>query len=262
MEGNLITIIGAVIILAVLVAVGYHLIKKNKNNDGKEAIEFLNGLGDRLLEIVLDTIKTTRPQDIVNNIEEFEINVLNAIYDNCWDYVTEEINKRLDDDSALKLILSTIDKDFVIKFIDSLCEKAGITKSIEEQFVVYQNELAGVPVVASEMEEEFSDNEYHTEDEVTDEDLEPAKETHHTEEEIKALNPQKDEDDEEFNEECMEEVEDETGKVVASQDKNGVWKFYELDEYGKKKQISKTKALVKLEEQGETEILEAVNSSR
>lgn len=269
MNGNLVTIIGAVIILTVLVVVGYHLIKKNKNDNG-EALKFLDGLGDRLLEIVLDTIKNTRPEDIVNNIEEFEITVLNAIYDNCWNYVTEEINKKLDNDSTLKLILSAIDKEFVIRFIDSLCEKAGITASIEEQYVVYQNEIVVKPAVATdtevaeyELDKEFSETEYHTGDEeVTDKDLEPAKEETHTEEEITALNPQRDEDDEEFDTDCMEEVEDETGKIVALQDKNGIWKFYELDENGKKKQVSKTYAIPKLEEQGETAILEAINSSK
>lgn len=253
MDGNLITIIGGIIILAVIIGVAALVIKKRNNNDDQAAIEFLEGLGEELLKIVVKTVKEVDPAEI-ESVEEFEIIVLNNVYDNTWDYVAAEIEK-LDDDSLLKIIMSIVDKEYVIKFIDQMCEKAGITDSIQGEYAAYRMSVNKPEEQEAAMVEEFSDDEkYH--EEVNDEDLAPAEDPVHTEEEIAALNPQRDEE-ETFNveDESMEVIpnEDEIGKVIAIKDSIGRWCFYEIDKDEKKTRISKAEAIPRLKEQGDSE---------
>lgn len=255
MHGELITAIGAIIVLALIVGVTALIIRKKNNDDTKAAIEFLNGLGDELIKIVINTIKEIDPSQI-QSAEEFEIIVLNSVYDNAWDYVTEEINKRLDNDSIVKTIINIIDKDYVIRFIDTLCEKAGITDSIQGEYAAYRLSVNNAEEQDEALAQEYADEEkYHTE-EVTEDDLEPAEDPVYTEEESAALNPQRDEEEEfDTTDESMEIIpdEDEVGKVIAIKDSIGRWCFYELDEEGKKSRISKAEAIPKLKEQGDSE---------
>lgn len=255
MDGNLITIIGGIIVLGIIIGVTTLMIKKRNNDDTQAAIEFLDGLGDELLAIVIKTIKEIDPSTI-DTVEEFEVIVLNAVYDNAWDYVKEQINTKLDDDSLMKTIINIIDKDYVIKFIDTLCEKAGITESIQGEYAAYQLSVNNPEEEDKALAEEFADEEKYHSEEVTDEDLAPAEDPVHTEEEIAALNPQRD-DEEEFDstDESMEVIidENESGKVIALKDAIGRWCFYEINGEGKKNKISKAEAIPRLKEQGDSE---------
>ena len=255
MDTNLITIIGGIIVLAIVVGVTTLMIKKRNNNDTKAAIEFLNGLGNELINIIIKTVKEIDPSEI-DSAEEFEIIVLNAVYDKSWDYVQEQINLKLEDDSIIKTIINIVDKNYVIKFIDELCEKAGLTENIQGEYAAYRLSVNNTEEQDEALATEYSDEEkYHT-DEVTDEDLEPAVDPVHTEEEIAALNPQKDEEEEfDATDESMELLpeDDELGKVIAIKDSIGRWCFYEFDKEGKKNRISKTEALPRLKEQGDSD---------
>lgn len=253
MGGNLITIIGGIIVLAIIIGVVTLVIKK-KNNNTQAAIEFLEGLGDELLVIIVKTVKEIDPATI-DSIEEFEVIVLNSIYDKTWDYVENQINTKLDDDSLMKTIMSIVDKEYVIKFIDQLCERTGITDSIQGEYAAYRLSVNKPEEQEAAMIKEYSDDEkYH--EEASDEDLAPAVEPVHSEEEIAALNPQRDEEEsydvEDDSMEMIPEAE-EIGKVMVNKDKLGRWLFFEVDAEGKKTRLSKTEAIPRLKEQGDSE---------
>ena len=255
MDGNLITIIGGIIVLGIIIGVTALMIKKRNNNDTKAAIEFLNGLGNELLNIIITTVKDIDPSEI-DSAEEFEVIVLNNVYDKSWDYVQEQINLRLADDSIIKTIINIVDKDYVIRFIDELCEKSGLTENIQGEYAAYRLSVNNTEEQDEALAAEYSDEEkYHTE-EVTEEDLEPAEDPVHTEEELANLNPQKDEEKEfDATDESMELLpeDDELGKVIAIKDSIGRWCFYEFDKEGKKNRISKAEALPKLRAQGDSD---------
>lgn len=253
MGGNLITIIGGIIVLAIIIGVATLVIKK-KNNNTQAAIEFLEGLGDELLVIIVKTVKEIDPATI-DSIEEFEVIVLNSIYDKTWDYVENQINTKLDDDSLMKTIMSIVDKEYVIKFIDQLCERTGITDSIQGEYAAYRLSVNKPEEQEAAMIKEYSDDKkYH--EEASDEDLAPAVEPVHSEEEIAALNPQRDEEEsydvEDDSMEMIPEAE-EIGKVMVNKDKLGRWLFFEVDAEGKKTRLSKTEAIPRLKEQGDSE---------
>lgn len=253
MGGNLITIIGGIIVLAIVIGVVTLVIKK-KNNNSQAAIEFLEGLGDELLVIIVKTVKEIDPATI-DSIEEFEVIVLNSIYEKTWDYVEDQINTRLTDDSLMKTIMAIVDKEYVIKFIDQLCEKTGITDSIQGEYAAYRLSVNKPEEVDAAMIKEFSDGEkYH--EEASDEDLAPAEDTIHTEEEIAALNPQRDEEESyDVEDDSMEFIpeDEEIGKVMVTKDKLGRWLFFEIDAEGKKTRLSKAEAIPRLKEQGDSE---------
>ena len=252
MENNIISIIGAIVILVLIIATAYVSIR-NKKDGAKEATEFMNGLCDELLKIIFDTISTISPKDY-KTAEEYEVVVLNAVYDKAWDYTKNQINVKFDNSSTLKLIINIIDKNYVIKFIDSICEKSGITDKIQGTYAAYQIETTKPVEIDNKLEQEYSDKEKYNTEEVKDEDLQPAEETVHTEEEIKALNPQRDEEEAyNPNDESMEVVDEkeETNKIVEEpkpniigiKNKSGNILYYEIDEDGKKKRVTKEYAL-------------------
>lgn len=257
MNGELITIIGAILVLAIIITVVALIIrKKNNDTNGKAALEFLEGLGDELIKITVSTLMQIDPSK-VDSIEEFEVTVLNAVYNNAWDYVIDEMNAALDDDSLTKAILNMIDKDYVIKFIDALCEKSGIHDKIQGEYMSYKLLVNNIEGQDEALAKEYSDEEkYFSEEESVENNLEPAVEPVHTEEEIAALNPQTEEEEEfDATDESMEIIpeEDEVGKVLAIKDSIGRWCFYELDDEGKKNRISKSEAIPRLKEQGGAE---------
>ena len=255
MDGNLVTIIGGIIVLSIIIGLTALMIKRKNNNDTKAAIEFLNGLGDELINIIIRTVKEINPATI-ESVEEFEIIVLNAIYDNAWDYVLDEINSKLEDNSIFKAIANIVDKDYVIKFIDDLCEKTGLKENIQGEYAAYRLSVNNTEEQEEALTKEYADEEKYYTDEVGDEDLEPAEDTVHSKEEIESLNLQRDEEEDfDISDDSMEIIpeEDEIGKVIVIKDKIGRWCFYELNAEGKKIKISKSEAIPKLKEQGNNE---------
>ena len=251
---NLIVVIGGIIVLGLIIGVTALIMKKKESEDGKAAMEFLEGLGNELIAIVLKTVKEIDPSKI-ESAEEFEVIVLNAVYDNAWDYVMEQINENFDDKSLFKNIMNILDKDYVINFVDMLCERAGLTESIQGEYAAYRLSVNNTEEQDAALAAEYADEEkYHTE-EVTENDLEPAGEVVHTEEEIASLNPQVEEDEEfDAEDDSMELVEDESdenqaGKILAVRNKTGAWYFYELDVEGRKSRVSKSYALPIYKEQ-------------
>lgn len=242
MDTNLISVIGGIVILAIVILVTFLALKKRNNNNAEAAIKFLDGLGDELLKIVIKTIKEVDPSKI-SSAEEFEVIVLNSIYDNAWDYVVTKINENFEQDSVFAMIMNTIDKDFVIKFIDNLCEKNGITSKIQGEYAAYQLRTSNIEEEDKKLTEKYADDQKYFTGEVSDGDLEPAAEPVHTEEEIAALNPQKDEiDGYDDNDDSVEEINDEV-QVIVDHDKNGNTLYYEVSADGRKKRVSKDYAL-------------------
>lgn len=234
MQTELIVVLAGIVILGIIVASVALGIKKTKNSEAVE--DFFNGLVEELIEVAKNTIKNFDPKDY-DSLEEFETVVLKDIYDNCWDYVTEAAQKAFADNIIVKAVFENIDKDKVINFIDAVV--MGKVNSIADIYAYAKIEGSNIVAEDKTIEEQFSSEEYY--EEVSVEDLAPAEEEVHTEEEIAALNPQKDEEEEisleDESVEIIEEDED-VSPILKKTDKNGKVRYYEVVD-GKKKQISK-----------------------
>ena len=81
MSVNLISIFAGLFILAILIFITLFTIVKSSGSK-KKAKEFLMGLYDNLLNLMIDTIAGFDPKNY-SSVEEFEATILYTIYDRC-----------------------------------------------------------------------------------------------------------------------------------------------------------------------------------
>ena len=239
MSVNLISIFAGLFILAILIFITLFTIVKSSGSK-KKAKEFLMGLYDNLLNLMVDTIAGFDPKKY-SSLEEFEATILYTIYDRCWDYVSHELESGFENNEINKAVFKRIDKDFLIQFIDKIIEEAGISDKIKNKFGCVAISSGEIEKADQEAAEHFADESQYVENS-DDVELNPAEPIVPSEEELAALNPQKD-DEEEFNpEDESMEVLDDKPEIISVQDKRGRTLYYEVDSSGKKKQVSKAYA--------------------
>ena len=239
MSVNLISIFAGLFILAILIFITLFTIVKSSGSK-KKAKEFLMGLYDNLLNLMVDTIAGFDPKNY-SSVEEFEATILYTIYDRCWDYVSHELESGFENNEIIKAVFKRIDKDFLIQFIDKIIEEAGISDKIKNKFGCVAISSGEIEKADQEAAEHFADESQYIENS-DDVKLNPAEPIVPSEEELAALNPQKD-DEEEFNpEDESMEVLDDKPEIISVQDKRGRTLYYEVDSSGKKKQVSKAYA--------------------
>ena len=236
-------IVGAIAIVAIVIAIiVLNLISKNNKEKAKK---FLEGLTEEITATAIDIIKGFNPNNY-ETIEEFELNVLNKVYDKLWDYVLHEIENGEEYGVITKTIAKKIDKNFVIQFIDQIFTEKDIISVIQSTFVKeYVVNPDKVEAEDKALIEEFSNTEEYAED--VDKANLPIGENELTEEEkeiIANLNPQTEEDKEIVPEEDDSvEYEDEPKEVkvqiIKGTDKNGKTLYYEITEDGKKHRVNK-----------------------
>ena len=239
MSVNLISIFAGLFILAILIFIILFTIVKSSGSK-KKAKEFLMGLYDNLLNLMVDTIAGFDPKNY-SSVEEFEATILYTIYDRSWDYVSHELESGFENNEIIKAVFKRIDKDFLIQFIDKIIEEAGISDKIKNKFGCVAISSGEIEKADQEAAEHFADESQYVENS-DDVELNPAEPIVPSEEELAALNPQKD-DEEEFNpEDESMEVLDDKPEIISVQDKRGRTLYYEVDSSGKKKQVSKAYA--------------------
>ena len=100
MSVNLISIFAGLFILAILIFIILFTIVKSSGSK-KKAKEFLMGLYDNLLNLMVDTIAGFDPKKY-SSLEEFEAAILYTIYDRSWDYVSHELEPGFENNEILK----------------------------------------------------------------------------------------------------------------------------------------------------------------
>ena len=219
-------IIVAIIITAVIIK--HITVENNKEEDKK----FLNGLSDEILNTMITIISQFDP-NLYPNAEAFEKDVLKRIYEVTWDYSSNKCIEAYNENIIVKAVFNTIDKEMVLKFIQTLIETEDINESIKSAYAAPIIESGNMEKEDEALAKQFS-NEKEYYEEVEPSDLLPAEEIVETDE---TLNPQRD-DEEDYTTEA-DSVEEITN-ITTSKDKNGKVLYYIIDEDGKKKRISKS----------------------
>lgn len=226
----------AIIILAIAtIAV---IIKMRNSKDLKDKVEkFLDSISTNIILVVKDIIENFDASDY-STLEEFETDVMSKIYETVFDTVKKEAEEAFKDDPLCEAIINKIDSTTIIKMVDKMFEVFNFKNDLKYNFGVAS--LKDVEEMDESLTEEFSHEDFN--DEVNVEDLPLAEEVEHTDEEIAALNPQRD-DEEEFNPEddSMELIEGEN--IITDTDKNGNTLYYAVDQDGKKRRVSKEYAI-------------------
>lgn len=227
--------IGGILFLCIIVLV--IIIELKRYSDKKKVEDFINGLGDKILEIILETINDINPKGF-SNLENFRNIVLQNIYSAVWDYVAYTAEDAVEVDQITRTVFKLIDKETVVDFIDNLEIDDLIAKAYNKK---------DIPELEEEVEEDYSDQTQYVED-VTEMELPPAEEKEIPEEELAKIIPPKDEEDEniDMEDDSMEIITDKK-MIIKTMSKNGQELYYEVDENGKKSRVSKAYALEHVE---------------
>ena len=237
-------IICGIVILIIFIFV--IVMELRKSSDKKAASNFLQGLADEILTIILETINKVSPKDF-NTLNDFYMYAIDEIYSNVWDFVTE---KATSDDSIDRLtaaVFKYVDADRMESFINALISNNGIEDKIANQYAAYNiKNFDHVVDEDKKLEEEYADEEQYIEIS-NDEDLAPTEEKTYTEKEIAAINPQREEEEEfDVDDDSMEIITDKK-EIITATSKTGQTLYYEVDVNGNKKRVSKDYALKYLE---------------
>ena len=193
---SLLTVIGGIVIL-VLIIIAVVIRLKNKpitEEDQKSAQEFLEGLSDTFYQNIVDIINNIDFQNY-QSLPELEVDVLNTIYDNTWNYVEEQLKDISKTDVLTALALKILNKEYVEKFIDGIIEKYDINNKISEAWDKYFSaKEKEVEEEDKKLQEQFSDDEKYITEESTPEDLPPVEKEEPSEEELKNIIPPSEED--------------------------------------------------------------------
>lgn len=239
-------LIGLVLLLIFVFVIVMEL---RKSSDKKAAINFLQDLGDEILDVILRTISETSPKDF-KSLEDFNNHLVEKIYNQVWDFITEKASSDNVIDKVTKAVFTYVDGDTLVKFINDIMEQNGITDKIANDFAAYSIEEGSDSIVEEDkkLEEEYSDKDQYIETS-NDDELAPAEDKAPTEEEIAAINPQR-EEEEDFNveDDSMEIVTDKK-EIITAKSKTGQDLYYEVDVDGKKKRVSKEYALQHMDAQ-------------
>ena len=112
------TIIIAVVVLAILVAIVLFRIFANKDKEKAkdEAIEFLNTLADKFEAVIIRHIKEIDFKNL-DNLTEVEQKILDETINALWVIVHDQLTTYVTKDSTRELLRIIIDKDFLLNFI-------------------------------------------------------------------------------------------------------------------------------------------------
>lgn len=225
------------IVAIVAIALGMYI--KTKKDD-KEVEKYLSGLSASILKAIADILAHSSPGDYAN-LEEFEKAILQKIYDETWEFISGTAEKELADDEIASTLFSLITRERIEAFVKKIIETNDVKTAISNTYADYHIKNSTIEADDQAAIEEYSNQDNYIE-ESTDEDLNPASEVKHTEEEIAALNPQKDEEEPFDPEDDSMEIITDKIEIISTTDKNGKLRYYEIDANGKKKQVSKAYA--------------------
>lgn len=237
--------ISGIIVLIILTISVFVAFKKFKND--KEVEKFIDGLGDMILEITLETINDMSTEGFTD-FGEFNKQLIDNIYAATWDYVSYTAEEAVEVNQITKTVFKLINKDTVRNFVNNILEENGVYDKMYNKFALNKIEVL---LDNQEPDEVYDSNEYFTEEVVNPEDLQPAGEKQYTEEELEEianLNPPTDDENEfvDLEDDSVEIMVDHK-EIVSQTSKNGQVRYYELDQDGKKTQVTKEYALQHME---------------
>ena len=202
----ILTIIGFVFIAVVTASVTIYTAKKSGSK--QEALDFLEGLASELRNKIIEFISSITIDDLKDldnvDVEDVEQYILSHIYEITWAYVKRVVQDNIETnkDFFTKAVLALLEnKEFIENFIRELITNKGINTTINERSMQLSFETVrerSLKMVEDDnnLQEEFSDQEKYIE-ESTDDDLTHGEMVNEpTEEELKELNPQVDEEEE------------------------------------------------------------------
>ena len=122
---------GIIIVLAIGAAVFIRMKKSPSSSDKKAAEDFIKGLSDTFYKTMIDIVNNADPKKF-DNIEAFETDILEKIYNDIYEYTKAKLEEAAESDIISAMVLKVIDKDYIIKFVDSVFNNGNIESIIKD----------------------------------------------------------------------------------------------------------------------------------
>ena len=147
------------------------------------------------------------------------------------------MDKRLENFNACDYVKYDVDNEDEETL--AVIDKYNVNGTISNQYAAARLEnSSNIVEEDNKLAEEYSNPELYNE-ESNNKELPPAEEVVHTEEEIAAINPQTDNESEEFDKDSMEIIDENKPSIIRACDKNGNIIYYEVSADGKKKRVKR-----------------------
>ncbi len=130
-NNSLPVIIGGVVVLGLIILAFYIRLKTVPSaTDKVKAEEFLKGLADTFYKKIIEIMNNIKIEDF-SNLEEFEANALETIYDALFEYTESKVKEAAEQDIISALVLKALDKELIMKFLKSIIEDGNIEDKIK-----------------------------------------------------------------------------------------------------------------------------------
>lgn len=236
---TLTSIVSVIALVAIIAFIILYMIKHSKEKGYKEIVQnFLESLKDEIFKSIIKTINKTNFSEF-SSLEELESVLFVDIYDTIWNFVEAQAKEAFAEDPLKDVILELITKDNVTKFVNMIIETEAVSSIIEEKATAFKIEVGSDDIVKEDeaLQDKFADQNEYVE-ESNDDELAPAEKEVPTQEELAALNPQKDEPEVYSDDDSSVEVIPQE-KIIMTKSKNGATLFYIVDENGKRTKTSR-----------------------
>ena len=126
--------------IAILLVVGifvYFKFTKPTDAQKAEATEFLNSIKDSLIDIVgkaVDNIDSNKYLDFA----EYQAAVVNAIYEDCWDYAQKKIAANISNATLSAMVSKLVTEENVRSIVDTILSE---TKNMDKISTIFSNNI-------------------------------------------------------------------------------------------------------------------------
>ena len=193
-------LINKIVVVLIIIALGYIMLRiKSKNDDKEDANKFLLGLQDVFYQKMLEIINTTDYTQFQTVIEA-ETYIMDIITKTISDYTKQELTKAANDDILSALAVKLVDDKTLSDIIDQIVQKNNLMNKINAEYskaYIDSIQTAGVEE-DKELSEKFSDDSQYVTEELDKSTLSPAESVEPSEEELNNINPPMD-DEEDYN---------------------------------------------------------------
>lgn len=156
-------ILGLVIIIACFgIAFYYWATKVRKERSKKEALAFLDGLSETIYKEMIEIIKDF-DMSKYTSLTDLETDLINDIYDKIYIYIKSVIDYNIEKNGETiisALALKVLDKQFIIDFIEKCIIRNNIHDEISSRFLSRNIEEKSDNMIKNDesLQDEFSDD--------------------------------------------------------------------------------------------------------
>ena len=141
-----VSIVGIVIVVGLAGLYYFVFYSKNKQKAKDAANDFLSGLADEFYKLMVKEIKEFNIEEFdFESLEDYEANLMKAIYDMIYDYTMKKLEDASKDDILTTLAIKMITREAIEQIADTVINNGNIKGLIKDTWAKYfENKVQGI----------------------------------------------------------------------------------------------------------------------